>query len=109
MIDLLRISEILGYNEVQYPEFAISTARQNVIEERVLELTTIDDALKQARLNSVADSIGDIRLQFRNHISLLKEEGSRILKEISNLSGIPLEFDRYRGKPRPMSFTSYYG
>ena len=110
MIELLRISEILGYREIQYPEFPITEYRDGLIADKLLELVAIDTALREARLNSVAEMVGDMKLNYGAHMTFLRSEGSRLLKEIANLAGIPLAYDRYQNpNKRRLSFHNDYG
>lgn len=109
MIDLLTVSEVLGYREIQYPDFAITAYRSDLITSKLTELAAIDVALSEAALNSVADTVGDMKLQYAGHINILRSEGSRLLHEIANLAGIPLGYDRFKVTKQTYSFRSDYG
>lgn len=109
MIDLLSVSEILGYRKLQYTEYPLTEYRSAQIELRVLRLNTIDAALSEAAVNSVAGMVGDMKLEYTNHINILRSEGSRILNEIANLAGIPVGFDRFKGNTKPMFIRNNYG
>jgi hypothetical protein len=90
--------------------FALTESRSLEIEDRIRRLKAIDVALEEAAKNSVAEGVGDLRLNYTKHLQTLKSEGSRLLREISALSGIPLKYDRYRtGSQATYSFRSDYG
>lgn len=60
-------------------------------------LTEIDEQLNSARSDSMAIAVGELKLDYRQHISHLKSEGSRLLRQLSALTEVAIKFDKYRG------------
>lgn len=77
-------------------------------------LTVIDGQIDTGLTDSMAVTVGELSVDFGRHIQLLKQEGSRILKQIAAMSGIPINYDRYLGRSpdqattSPMSIKSYW-
>lgn len=96
---------LLGYNPSSTTNDitnTISSSYFNVVIDKLVkyitELEDIDFKLDKARLDSMVTEMDDIALSYTQHISHLQMEGSRLLKDVSNLTGVPLLFDRYLGK-----------
>lgn len=110
----MSISLQLGYPDDSV-EPSLDTARVAKANEIISQLEAIDLALASARLDSMAIQVDKLTVDYAKHIALLKAEGSRLLKELSNLSGLPLVYDRYYGSSRetvikrsPYMFQSYW-
>lgn len=109
----MTISLQLGYtNEDLEPTLTgVRLAKANDL---IAQLNAIDAALASATLDSMAVQVDKLTVDYARHLALLKLEGSRILKELSNISGIPVVYDRYYGsaetvtKSRVYSFQSYW-
>lgn len=108
----MTISLQLGYTNEDI-EPTLSDARLAKANDLIAQLNAIDTALASATLDSMAVAVGELKVDYARHIALLKLEGSRLLKELSNISGIPIVYDRYYGstavvKSQPYSFQSYW-
>lgn len=104
------ILETLGYYEV--PE-GLPRVTTNIMT-LCTRLTVIDSQIDTGLTDSMAVTVGELSVDFGRHIQLLKQEGSRILKTISAMSGIPIKYDRYLGRSpgevttSPMSVKTYW-
>ncbi len=92
-----RVKERLLANKVVDGQLATSPERATRITKLLLEVTDIDTLLSEARVNSMAQQLGTMKLDFQYHIQSLKADASLKLAEMSRLSGIPVFFDRYSG------------
>lgn len=61
------------------------------------QLGEVDTAIHQAALDSMAVKVDTMTLDYAQQMSLLKQQGSNILQELSRLSGVDLVADRYLG------------
>lgn len=61
------------------------------------ELADIDQKLVEARADSMAKEVGQLKLSYSQHVRHLKSEGNRTLKELSNLLGIEVVYSKYGG------------
>lgn len=93
---------LLGYG-AKYAEFLpmvtnLPLAIGNRLDGLVTSLKAIDDALSVAPLDSMAVKVDKLELSYSQHITLMKKEASRMLKEISALVLLPVVYDRYAGR-----------
>lgn len=111
MATVLEISEVLGYHEVIETEFPISTTRMARIDSLLTALSVVDTSLNSVMTDGMAERVGDLQLNYSKYLAMLRNEGSRILREIASLSGIPLRYDRFlQGSSiRTISFHNDYG
>jgi hypothetical protein len=109
MATLLDISEALGYYEVIETQYPISTSRMAQIDARLTALAAVDAGLSSLVQDGMAEGVGDLRLNYGKHGAMLRQEGSRLLKDIANLSGITLRYNRFGGKSTVYSFNNDYG
>jgi len=58
-------------------------------------LAALDAAISSAVIDSVAVKVGDLSLDYTNHLEQLKREGSRQLQLLSAQMDVPVYFDRY--------------
>lgn len=110
----MSISLQLGYPDGSV-EPSLDTARAAKANEIITQLVAIDLALASARLDSMAVQVDKLAVDYVQHMALLKAEGSRLLKELSNVSGLAVVYDRYYGisevaakKLSPYMFQSYW-
>ena len=69
-------------------------------------LVGIDTGLDQAALDSMATAVGDLKVDFVRGSWMLKLEGSRQLGLLASLTGVPIYYDRFKGrKPTDPSVT----
>lgn len=88
----------------------------NRVDGLMTSLAAIDEALQAAPLDSMAVKIDKLEVSYSQHLTLLKQEGSRMLHELSRLLEIPLAYDKYLQKDpnvdvkvnRRYNFTSYW-
>lgn len=102
----------LGYPITTLDPF-LDLARATRASDLVAQLDAIDSALASARLDSMASEVGELKVDYQRHISLLKSEGSRLLKELANLCGMIVAYDRFQGetatlRSSPYSIQSYW-
>lgn len=111
MATVLEISEALGYYEVINTEYPISTTRMARIDSLLTALNAVDASLNSVVMDGMAERVGDLQLNYPKYLSMLRNEGSRILKDIASLSGIPLAYDRFLqgNSVRTISFHNDYG
>lgn len=64
----------------------------------------IDKQLRDARSDSMAMGVGNLKLSYAQHVGHLKIEGSRYLRELSDLLGVEILFDKYRNKKHKKSY-----
>jgi GTP:adenosylcobinamide-phosphate guanylyltransferase len=70
------------------------------------DLASIDQQLIDARSDSMAKNVGSLRLSYTQHVAHLKSEGTRALTELSNVLGISIVHNKYRGAS--VSTVSYW-
>lgn len=103
----LRVAYALGYssrqfdsrltsNPLQVPDYSVED--REILLSLLAELALIDQQIKDAMPDSMAEKVSDISVNFHRHILILKEEGSRILNELAQFSGLPLAYNRYRAR-----------
>ena len=97
----------LGYNDSKL-EPTLDEARTAKANALCSQLEAIDTALASAVLDSMAMAVGELKVDYAKHIALLKLEGSRLLKELSNVSGLPIAYDRYYGRVNSATPRSVY-
>lgn len=61
-------------------------------------IEAIDTTLQAAPLDSMAVKIDKLEVSYSQHLTLLKQEGSRLIAELSRLTDIEITFDKYKGK-----------
>lgn len=59
------------------------------------QLISIDNQLAAARVDSMAETIGAIKVNYPKHVAHLRNEGSLLVNELSKLTGINYTFDKY--------------
>lgn len=110
-----QIAYVLGYSArrfdsryypqpLQFPEFD-SDARVLIVD-LMAKLGVIDAELISNRADSMALDVGGVKVDFARNISITKQEGSRLLRELSIMTDIPVAHDRYLGRsPTDSSIT----
>ncbi|MBW4443089.1 MAG: hypothetical protein KME10_17985 [Plectolyngbya sp. WJT66-NPBG17] len=85
-------------------------SRPALVEEIGLLLDAIESLnglLSAARTDSMAVEVGGIKIDYVQHVRHLKSEGSRLLRQLEALTGLPLKFDQFKGSaPRSSSNSS---
>lgn len=69
----------------------------NRIEALIAELDSVDLLLVNSRSDSMTTKLDSIELDFVQHVNHLNSTGSGLLKELSNLLGIPVFYNKYSG------------
>lgn len=72
------------------------------------ELDGIDQQIIDARGDSMAREIDGIKVDFTAQLVELRAEGSRLLKQLARVSGLPLVYDRYTGRSIQVSVVPPY-
>lgn len=95
-----RVRRFLGYpiHSTNYAqEFNREYDEQNILYLEIIleQLEEIDRGLELARSESMAEKVGEINLNYAKHIIHLKEEGRRLLNELSQSMDVPIEFNKY--------------
>lgn len=106
---LTTISYQLGYlDDSRDP--VILASRQAVVDQHLTSLELKDTQIAAALEDAAATQVGDLKVDFQKQIGLLKEEGSRLLKNLAVLVGLPLRYDRFSGQVHPDldSYTDKY-
>lgn len=89
---------------LQFPEYTDDD--KAVIDHIVNKLVAIDTELEQNRKDSMALDVGGVKVDFNRNIAITKAEGTRLLRELSQLSDLPLKYDKYQGRsPNDLSVT----
>jgi hypothetical protein len=73
------------------------------------ELRDVTDQLKAAIQDSMAQDVGGLKVDFDAHIAQVKTEGTRLLLELAQVSGLPLRYDRFSGRTYPEGSQAYLG
>lgn len=81
-----------GYLDADF--FSITVLRIDAI---VAELNSIDLLLVNTRTDSMATRLDTVEVDFVQHINHLNITGSSLLKELSNLVGVPIFYNKYTG------------
>lgn len=93
----MTIALTLGYPEGT-PDPTLGPQSLETTNRLLTELETIDQQIADARRDSMAEEIDGMKVNFSAHIAELKADGSRLLRQIANVSGMALKFDRYTGR-----------
>jgi hypothetical protein len=97
----------LGYSARQfdsrYSSNTLNIPTYNTTDKALLndiydKLVIIDNAIDQNALDSMALAIGDIKVDYNRNMAILKAEGSRYLQQLSQLAGVPIDYDKYLGR-----------
>lgn len=88
------IRQELGYPD-DTKEPALEPGRAATAQQLIANLAQIDQALFQSVLDSMAEQVGDLRVNYGKQINLLKLEGSRLLKQLATIAQLPVLYDRY--------------
>jgi hypothetical protein len=84
------------------------------LQEIIDKLIALDLELETNRADSMALDVGGVKVDFNRNIQITKSEGSRLLKELSYLSDIPVKYDKYLGRragsnsTTPLVVRNYY-
>lgn len=106
-----QVTTLLGYGSVAHridpylKEGYLETVVQRV-ELILTELTEIDEQLKALRPDSMAQSVAGMQLNFPQHRALLRADASNLLKELAQILGIPILFNKYATAPK--AIVSYW-
>lgn len=105
------LNQVMGYGATSNIHLNTFVEDHPDLEVPLLEiidaLTTIDDQLTSARDDSMAEKVGELEVNYAQHVAHLKSEGSRLLRQLEALTEVPLRFDKYRGNtPRGSTSTS---
>ena len=93
----MSISAYLGYwNDDLEPN--LSPSRLGLCNVLIGHLVSIDSALAQNTLDSMAVSVGELQTNYGLNIAVMKSEGTRLLRQLSQLSGLPIIYDPYCAK-----------
>jgi hypothetical protein len=78
---------------IQIPNYADEdrTAIQALLD----EIADIENQIKTNTADSMAESVGGLKVNFTRNIMLLQAEGHRKLTLLARLSGVPIKFDRF--------------
>jgi hypothetical protein len=81
---------------IQFPDYSSDDleALQVIID----KLVAIDEELETNRKDSMALDVGGVKVDFNRNIQITRQEGTRLLKELSQLSDIPIRYDKYLGR-----------
>jgi uncharacterized membrane-anchored protein YhcB (DUF1043 family) len=88
---VLNTEQFVHYLEADYNSLTIDR-----IESVFLELEGIDLQLKDALSDSMAVKIDDLTVDYEKHYKHLSSEGSRLVQELANLTGLGIAYDKYR-------------
>lgn len=108
------IAAALGYPDA--PQFTMNTIQnENKMSAIVLrvgdlldELESIDLKLTAATQDSMAVDVGELSLNYVQHVKHLKSEGSRLLNELAIAVGVPVQYNRYRPSQKSRSPGVYW-
>ena len=84
----------LGFNE-DLPDPDLPTAVAERVDSVLVQLDAVDDALSTAVLDSMAVKVGDLEVNYSQHIAELEHRGTRLLRHLSALTGLPIAYDRF--------------
>lgn len=93
----MSISAYLGYPDDSLEPTWVS-GRQILIEAVLVRLKEIDKAIDAGTTDSMAVKVGELSVDYSRHLMILKAEGTRKLKELAVLSGLPVLYDKYSGR-----------
>ena len=111
-----QIKALLGYAAA--PNLLVNELREEEPEETLVQVREIlvnllskdaaspgiDLQLMNARSDSMAMGVGNLKLSYSQHVAHLKSEGSRYLQELSNLLGVEIIYDKYRPRRVKISY-----
>jgi hypothetical protein len=91
------IALALGHPE-ETPDPTLGPNAQSIAEGILAQLTDLDSQIADTRRDGMALEIDGMKVDFFNHRTLLLQEGSRLLRELAMVTGLPLVYDRYTGR-----------
>lgn len=111
-----QVKALLGYAAA--PNLLVNELREDEPEETLIQVREIlsnllskdaaspgiDLQLANARSDSMAQGVGNLKLSYSQHVKHLKSEGSRYLQELSNLLGVEVIYDKYRPRKVKISY-----
>lgn len=77
------------------------------------KLDSLDTQLETAIIDSMAVKVGELTIDYNQHINHLRTQGTRWLKQLSHLAAIPIAYDKYTAKvpgdigDSPLAVRSY--
>ncbi|MFB2876840.1 hypothetical protein [Floridanema aerugineum] len=89
------ISYHLGYLDDNL-EPTVSASRQPLVLNIMENINAVENALNSAVLDSMALQVGDLKVDYATHISQLKNQGTMLLIQLSQLTGLPIAFDKFQ-------------
>lgn len=81
-----------------------------LVDSLVAELNVVKASYQQARADSMAEKVGDLTVNYSQHIGFLKTEGKRLEKLLAELVGIPSYISYWgsaKGSSKAVSFIGY--
>ena len=103
----MTLREQLGYWDA-LADPVLSPDRLQTAQAIVTRLTEVDTLIAQALPDSMAAKVGELVLNYPQHLVSLKLEGSRLLRHLAALTGLPVKHDRYRDPSQPTSLLSLH-
>lgn len=113
-VQIEKIRYHCGYREIEQmastpltEEFSAEEVTQ--VQRLIDELADVDKALTAARTDSMAIAVGNLKVDYRQHVQHLKDEGTRVLEELAHLTDIHLHRNKYKssGQQYSMSALNY--
>lgn len=111
--EVSKVQRILGYpeytqrtpNNVPYLLSLIyDVARHDQIMQLVASAEALDSTILNILSRLMVDEVGEIKLNYQRQMYGYNREGSRILRLISSLSGVPIQEDRFKGSGSSATF-----
>lgn len=104
-----QVALALGYGaatDLSLAQKDFSNSAITSIQSNLDDLTAIDNLIRSARQDSMALEVGGVKVDYRQHLCLLRRDGSDLLKSLSALTSVPILHNRYQGQGQSYSFRS---
>jgi hypothetical protein len=98
------VSKVCELAQLSEPYSQVTIDRVDAL---LLGLAALDQKLVDATADSMAVGVGQLNLNYAQHVAHLKSEGSRSLRELSQILGVRLAYNKYAGAST-ISIRSYW-
>lgn len=110
------IQVALGYGYLQPPHYELlaiqyqfTQAAVDTMSALLQQIADIDAKLTAATEDSMAEKVDSLGLNYRQHVKHLKSEGSRLLRQLSNVTGLKIEYNKYTTPNTAVTaYTNYW-
>lgn len=87
----------LGYSD-DSPDPVLSADRQEIADDLLLKLDSIDSQIDAALGDSMANQVGDLVVDYAKHLGILRSQATLYLNRLAQVAGLEVVYNPYTGK-----------